>query len=207
MLKSLLALSLAVSMTGAFAQGKGKDKPKVAAGETFMVDTEATKIEWVGKKVTGEHRGFVKVKEGQVNVAGEALTGGNIVVDIDSITCTDLTDPEYNTKFIGHMKSPDFFNTEKYPTSTLMITKSKKNKDGGLEVEGKLTMIGNTQPIKFTASEPKKDGDTYTAKALVTIDRTKWGLKYGSGKFFQGLGDKMIHDEFALNITLVAKKK
>ncbi|MNL81038.1 YceI-like domain protein [compost metagenome] len=67
-------------------------------------------------------------------------------------------------------------------------------------------MIGQTQPIEFPATV-KVDKGVLTGEALVKIDRTKWGLKYGSGSFFKELaGDKIIADEFELNLNLVAKK-
>lgn len=201
MMKSLLALALALSVSSSFAQ----DKPKFPAADAYKVDTATTKVEWVGKKVTGEHRGFVNVKEGTITLKGEEIASGKVVVDMNSMTVTDITDAETAGKFLGHMKSPDFFNTAKYPTSTLIITKSTKTKDG-LEVEGNLTVLDKTQPVKFTATRPKLEGNTYTSQAMIIVDRTKHGLKYGSGQFFKGLGDKMISDEFTLNITLSAKK-
>jgi polyisoprenoid-binding protein YceI len=198
-MKTLLALSLALS-AGAFAQNTPQ------AVETFKVDPAATKIEWVGKKVTGEHRGAVKVKEGStIQASGDVITGGTIIVDINSMSVTDITDTETANKFLGHMKSADFFNTEKYPEARLEITTAKKSKNG-LAIEGKLTMIGSTQPVKFTATNVTRTGDTLSAKALINVDRTKHGLKYGSGQFFKGLGDKMINDEFTLNIEFSAKK-
>jgi polyisoprenoid-binding protein YceI len=201
LMKALMIFSLALSMVSALAA----DKPK-SSQETYGLNTESTKIEWVGTKVTGEHRGLIKVKEGSsLTFKGDQITGGNVVIDLNSLTVTDLTDPEYVAKFVGHMKSADFFNTEKYPEAKLVITKSKKTKDG-LELEGKLTILDKTQPIKFTATAPSKTTDSFTSKAVIKIDRTKFGLKYGSGQFFKDLGDKMIHDEFTLNIDLNAKK-
>ncbi len=177
-----------------------------AAIENYAVDTEATKVEWIGKKVTGEHRGFVKVKPGsKISLSGNEITAADIIVDINALTVTDITDPEYATKFVGHMKSPDFFNTEKYPEAKLVITKSKATKDG-LEVEGNLTILDKTQPVKFKVSAPQKKANVYSSKATIVIDRTKFGLRYGSGQFFKDLGDKMIYDDFTLNIELNAKK-
>ncbi len=67
-------------------------------------------------------------------------------------------------------------------------------------------MIGKTNPIEFPA-KLNVAKNTLTGEALVKIDRTKWGLKYGSGNFFKELaGDKIINGEFELNLKLVAKK-
>lgn len=198
-MKSILSVLLMLNLQSAFSAEKTKS-------ETFTLSTDATTVEWVGTKVTGEHRGLVKIKEGsKIEVKGEEITKGTIIVDLNSMTVTDITDPEYIQKFLGHMKSADFFNTGKFPEAKLEITKSTKGTDG-LVVEGKMTILGKTQPVKFTASTIKKSGESFNSEAVIKLDRTKFGLKYGSGQFFKDLGDKMIHDEFTLNVKLEAKK-
>jgi polyisoprenoid-binding protein YceI len=197
-MKILLAAVFAVTTAGpAFAQNK-------PMSTTYNLDTEKTKIEYVGKKVTGEHRGVVKAKSGNLVATGEVLTGGEVIVDMNSMTVTDITDAKTAENFLGHMKSPDFFDTAKYPEAKLVIKNSKKTKQG-LEINGDLTILGKTQPIKFTATNVAS-GETFSAQAKINVDRTKYGLKYGSGKFFKGLGDKMIYDEFTLDIDLMANK-
>jgi polyisoprenoid-binding protein YceI len=198
-MKKLMTMILALNFTNSFAADKMKP-------ETYKLNPSTTSVEWVGTKVTGEHRGFVKIKEGsQIELKGGEISQGSITVDLNSLTVTDIQDPEYVTKFIGHMKSSDFFNTEKYPEAKLDITKSTTTKEG-LAIEGKMTILGKTQPVKFTAKTLKKTDSSLSSEAVVKIDRTKFGLKYGSGQFFKGLGDKMIHDEFTLNIKLEASK-
>lgn len=197
-MKTLIAAVFAMSTVGAYAQ----NKPML---ETYKVDPEATKIVYVGKKVTGEHTGTVKVKNGTLNFTGPELTSGEITVDMNTLNSTDITDKDLNAKYVGHMKSPDFFDVEKYPESKLVIKKTKANAQG-LEVTGDLTMIGQTKPVTFQVTDWKKTAESVTGKANVTINRTQWGLKYGSGSFFKGLGDKAINDEFTLAITLSAKK-
>ncbi len=193
-MKTLIAAVFAVTtITGAFA------------ADTYKVDPSASKVTYVGKKVTGEHTGNVTIKSGNLVVDGDKLTGGEVVVDMNSLTSTDLTDKDYNAKYVGHMKSPDFFNTEKYPESKLVIKSSKKT-DKGLEVTGDLTMIGQTKPVTFTVTDWKKTDSTVSGKSALTLNRTNWGLKYGSASFFKSLGDKAINDEFTLTVDLTAKK-
>ncbi|WPU67129.1 YceI family protein [Peredibacter starrii] len=196
-MKTLLAVALAFSAT-AYAQ----NKPMT---QTYNVDSAATKIVYVGKKVTGQHTGNVTAKSGNLTFLGEQITGGEVVVDMNSLTSTDITDKDTNAKYLGHMKSADFFDTAKYPEAKLVIKNSKKT-DKGLEVTGDLTMIGKTNPITFLVTDLKKTDAGVTGKSNVTINRTKWGLVYGSGSFIKGLGDKAINDEFTLAIDLSAKK-
>lgn len=196
-MKSFLALALLVT-SSAFAQTKEMTT-------TYTVDTQKTKIEWTGSKVSGKHYGNVSVKNGNLVFKGAELTGGEVVIDMKSMTVTDLTDKETAGKFLGHMQSPDFFDTAKYPESKLVV-KSTKKVGNDLEVTGDLTMIGKTSPVVFKVTEWKWTDKLVTGKANIKVDRTKFGLKYGSGQFFKGLGDKMIHDEFTLNVDLTATK-
>lgn len=199
MLAALLAVSVSSS---AMAQNK-------PAATTYKVDSEATKVEWVGKKVAGPHNGFVKVQEGTINVTGDRITSGTVIIDMNSITNTDLTDAEYNKKLVEHLKSKDFFDTETYKTATLTIKDSKKTAKG-LEITADLKIKDINQPVKFTATDVKAAGDTFTAKSTISVDRTKYGVVYNAGKGDQSvmkkLGDKLIYDEFTLNVTLSAKK-
>lgn len=197
-MKTLLALVFAVTSMGASAQ----DKPMKA---TYNVDPSQSKIVYVGKKVTGEHTGTVDVKDGSLVFQGDLLSGGEITADMTSLTSTDITDKDTNAKYVGHMKSADFFNTEKYPTAKLAIKSSKKT-DKGLQVTGDFTMIGQTKPVTFIVTDLKKTDDKVTAKSDLKLNRTLWGLKYGSGSFFKGLGDKAINDEFTLSVNITAKK-
>ncbi len=191
-MKILMAALFTISSFGAFAQ-------------TYNVDPAQTKITYVGKKVTGEHTGHLKAKSGKITVKGDEITGGEVVVDMNSLTSTDITDPEYNAKFIGHMKSEDFFNTPKYPEAKLVIKSSKKS-DKGLEVKGDMTILGQTKPVSFVVTDIKKTDSSFSGKSNLTLDRTLWGIKYGSTSFFKSLGDKAINNEFNLTIELAAKK-
>jgi polyisoprenoid-binding protein YceI len=176
------------------------------SGDIYKIDASKTTITWLGKKVTGEHTGAVKVAKGELIVDGGELKGGSVEVDIKSMTCTDITDKEMNGKLIGHLKSDDFFSADKFPTSSLKITSIKAGKTKGqYDITADLTIKGKTNAITFPATVKIK-GNELTADATMTIDRTKYDIRYGSKSFFDNLGDKVIYDEFTLTIKLVAKK-
>ncbi|MFN8282408.1 MAG: YceI family protein [Chitinophagales bacterium] len=170
------------------------------AEQTAKINTATSSIGWIGKKILGQHNGQVKIKEGSVTVKNNALTGGEFTIDMQSITCTDLTDPDYNKKLIGHLNSTDFFNVEQFPTAALKITKVLKN-GGAYNLTATLTVKGITNTITFPATF-KKVGNVYQGTAKITIDRTKWDIKYGSSSFFEGLGDKAIKNEIELNVNI-----
>jgi polyisoprenoid-binding protein YceI len=176
------------------------------SGATYKVDTSSSSIKWTGKKVTGKHNGKIKIKSGELQTKSEVLTGGTIVIDMNSITNDDLTDSESNKKLIGHLRSEDFFSVDKFPSATFEITRvdaGAGEKDA--IVTGNLTIKGKTEPVSVSAKLNFND-NKLKASGKTTIDRTKWDIKYGSGKFFQNLGDKVIYDEVELEFDLEAVK-
>lgn len=176
-----------------------------AATKTMNFKTDESKVLWEGKKVTGAHNGDVKLKSGQMVFDEKKLTGGTVEIDLASITCDDIKDAEYNKKFIEHMKSDDFFSVKTYPTAKFEITKvSKSKKKDTYDVTGNLTMKGKTNAVSFPMTVMMKDNKTM-ANAEIKIDRTLWDIRYGSGKFFASLGDKMIDDQFTIKFNVVAE--
>ena len=171
----------------------------VAAPKVVNVNKSASSVAWLAKKVTGEHNGTVGISAGALNVDGNKLIGGNFTIDLKSIKDLDITDPGYNQKFIGHISSGDFFEVEKFPTATFVITKVAGN-----QVTGNLTVKGITKSITFPAEIAVKGGKV-SAKANITIDRTDFNIRYGSKKFFESIGDKAIYDDFALTVSLVSE--
>lgn len=172
---------------------------------TYNVDVTASNIIWNGYKVTGQHSGTVKLKNGNLTFNNNQLNGGSFEIDMNSITCTDL-DAEYGGKLVGHLKSDDFFGVAKYPTAKFVITRAiPQDTKGNYKIVGNLTIKQTTKEIKFAANLSESNGKV-TATGKITIDRSEYDVRFGSGSFFDNLGDKTIYDEFDLNVTLVAKK-
>ncbi|MFN8697972.1 MAG: YceI family protein [Flavobacteriales bacterium] len=171
----------------------------------YNVDTTASKVKWRGEKVTGFHEGGIAVKKGTLTYADGKLTGGSFEIDMNSITCTDL-DAETGGKLVGHLKSADFFGADKYATSKYVITKAIPiDSKGNYKIIGNLTIKETTKEVKFNAFVMEKDGKI-AANGKITIDRSEYDVRFGSGAFFENLGDKTIYDEFTLEVTLAAKK-
>lgn len=172
---------------------------------TYIVDTEKSEINWKGEKVTGEHVGTIQLREGSLTAEGEKLTDGHFTIDMQTLVNTDLSG-EYKTKLEGHLKSDDFFGVEKYPDATFVITEATPKEENQYDISGELTIKGITEKINFPATVNVKDNQI-TADAIIIVDRAKYDIRYGSGSFFEGLGDKMIYDEFELKISLVASQE
>ncbi len=161
------------------------------------VNTEKSKVEWMGKKMGGQHEGNIQLKSGYLELKAGEIVAGNFTVDMTSITNTDLKDGS-NQKLVGHLKSDDFFGVQAYPTAEFVVTKSSKFNNGTATLTGDLTIKGNTESISF---EVVRAGKEYAAK--LDIDRSKFDVRYGSNSFFDNLGDKAIDDIFTLKIKLV----
>jgi len=191
MFKSLLLITAALFATATIA--------------TVKVDTDASVVTWKGYKVTGEHEGTISVKDGDLEFTDGTLTGGSFAIDMTSLKVTDL-EGGMAAKLEGHLKSPDFFGIEAHPTATFQVTKVvSRGTPGDYRITGDLTIKENTETIRFNANVKEEMGK-YVATAELKLDRTDFDVRYGSGSFFDNLGDKTIYDEFDLGITLVTEK-
>lgn len=178
-----------------------------ASALAAQVDLKKSKVTWTGSKVVGStHTGHIKIKEAKVNYKKSMPTSAKVVVDMTSITNTDVKDPKWNKKLVGHLNSDDFFGVDKHKTATLNIEKINKASDKFYFLQGKLTIKGQTQPIKLKAKVIKDDTKNQVIQTNLDFDRTKFGIKYGSGSFFSNLGDKMISDDIQTVVELHIKK-
>lgn len=160
-----------------------------------QVDTGKSIINWTGYKVTGQHEGTITLLEGILEFNEDQLTGGSFVMDMTSINTTDL-EGDYKNKLDGHLKADDFFGVKNHPKATLVFKSVTKNKTN-YAVVGDLTIKGITNKINFDLAV---SGNTATTS--LKVDRTKYGIKYGSASFFDDLKDKAIYDDFDLKVSL-----
>lgn len=202
-MKKLIAI-MAIAGLGlsAFA---GAPKKAVKKAETYTVSATESKLNWHAKKVVGEHFGVVNFKGGSLVMNNGKLVGGEFTVDMPTLDATDLQG-EWHDKLVGHLKSDDFFSTEKHKTSVMKIKSvSAGTAANTYNVVADLTIKGITKEVKFVATV-EVNGNTVTAKADFNVDRTAYDIRYGSSSFFEGLGDKAIDNMFNIKVSLVAKK-
>ncbi|MDF1697468.1 MAG: YceI family protein [Saprospiraceae bacterium] len=186
----------AAFMLTAFSLTANSTNPVIDA-DTKTVKTDVSTITWTGKKVTGQHTGTIGIKSGSLDFEGGALVGGDFTIDMTSIVCTDLGEGGAK-KLEGHLKSDDFFGVANHPTANLKITSVKAGKEAGnYDIMADITIKGITKAISFSANVGEMG-----ATANVTIDRTDFDVRYGSGSFFDNLGDKTIYDDFELVLDL-----
>ena len=183
------------------------------SGENYSLDA-ASEITWTGTKPTQHHTGTFKLKKGNLYAANNVLTGGTFVIDIASLTNTDIKDGAERAKLEGHLKSPDFFDAAKYPTAKFeitavapFVTDSSTGKTSVVEnatniIKGNLTIKDSTINISFPA-KVTIDANSASAFANFNIDRTRWGINYkgpGNPK------DWIINKEVNIQLTLSASK-
>src|SRR6056297_644377 len=171
-----------------------------AFAQEISVNTDLSELKWTGKKVTGEHWGYIQLKDASLSVKNNQIQSGVFKIDMESINNKDIESEKTNAQLIGHLKSDDFFSVDKYPVATLKIKESTPFKNGFAEIKANLTIKGITHPISFKA-EQLVNG----YKAKITVDRTKYNVRYGSEKFFDNLGDNMIYDDFTLDVKIITE--
>lgn len=200
-MKQILIMALFV----ASAFSSQATDPVKTVGEMYKADPAASEITWVGYKVTGKHNGVISLKDGGLEFDGDKLVGGGFTIDMTSIKVTDLKGNSAG-KLEGHLKSDDFFGVNNHPTAKFEITKvAARDANGGYKVTGNLTIKNITKEIKFNANVSAADNGKM-AVADIKVDRSEFDVKYGSGSFFDNLGDKTIYDEFDLTVKLALNK-
>jgi polyisoprenoid-binding protein YceI len=187
-MRSLKSFSIALLILFSFQNG---------IAQTYKIDISKSIIKWEGKKITGQHEGTINFKEGSIIFKNKKVIGGSFTADMKSLSNTDQTGNS-KQKLEGHLKSEDFFNIDNFSTSTLVF-KSIANKGNNIYlINADLTIKGITNSIQFDLIVTGKK-----ATAALIVNRTKYDIKYGSGSYFDDLGDKTIYDDFELNVVLV----
>ena len=182
-----------------------------AKEDTYNIDKQASFVKWLGKKTAGEHSGEVSLQSGNLKFAGNVPLSGEFVLNMNSISVTDIKDADDNKSLVDHLKAEDFFGTEKFPTATLTIKKFEKiekaeNDEANYKATADLTIKGVKNEIQFPV-KIDASGDVTKANANITIDRTKWNITYKSKSILGSVADKFIYDDIAFSVKLVLQKQ
>tara|TARA_B100000575_G_scaffold29940_1_gene20179 strand:- start:191 stop:769 length:579 start_codon:yes stop_codon:yes gene_type:complete len=175
---------------------------------SLHIDMGKSSIKWKGTKSTGSyHDGLINVKTSQLDFdKNNQLIGGEIIIDMNSIICTDIQNKKSNRSLVKHLKDDDFFGTDIFPISRLVITNVEKIDEQNFKLIADLTIKENTHPIEFIANIIY-DNDTGLASGKIEIDRSKYNVKYRSKSWYPDIGDRFINDNFELFFNLLAKSK
>ena len=193
-----LAASLALTLGATANNDEGTTR--------YRVDATASSITWHATKVTGEHMGTVDVTNGYLSMTDGELVAANVIANMETIRCTDL-EGEWGDKLVGHLNSDDFFNVSEHKTSSFTLRNiealGETKGEATHTVTGDFTIRGITKSVTFDAKVEDNNGKLSIAGSVV-LDRAQFEVKYGSGSFFDNLGDNLIHDSFTVGFNLVA---
>lgn len=178
----------------------------------YSVDTANSVINWTGAKPTGTHTGTISLKDGSFEVTDGKVTGGNFTIDMTTINVTDLEGDD-KAALEGHLKEAGddaekvdhFFNVNQHPTSNFKIV-SIEEANGAFFVKGVLTMKGISKAVDFPAEINVSDTEVSLTSDPFKINRTTWGVNYGSKSIFDDLKDKFINDDIELVVKVKASK-
>ena len=171
--------------------------------QEYNVVMEEALVSWEGKGVGKAHNGTIDVKSGTLLLNDGVPVSGKVVIDMTSIKNLDLDSEEMRERLINHLKSDDFFSVDKYPEAHFTVTSSEL-KGTELHIRGNLSIKGRSHPAEFK-SGILKEADGYRFTGRLEFDRSLYDVRYGSGKFFDNLGDKLISDAIALDFELYVK--
>ncbi len=180
-------------------------EPPLQDGE-YVADTEQSVIRWTGRNLFNHHHGTVKLAGGALSVADGRFRSGSFDVDMNSIVCEDLLDPEWNAMLIRHLRDEDFFDVEQHPTATFVVESAVvlESCTPGTpthRITGRFTLRGITQTLELPAVIAQA-GHRITAQTQFELDRTLYGSLYGSGKFFRFLGKHVVNDHIHLHLKI-----
>ncbi|MCH2034442.1 MAG: YceI family protein [Tenacibaculum sp.] len=214
MKKLILSLAVvAIALTSCKSEKKVETKEEVKVEEkvtdpvnSYNVNVAESSIAWKGDKKVGDaHNGTIGLEKGLFDVENGVLKAGEFVINMNSISCSDLEAGKGKEKLEGHLKNKDFFDVEKFPTAKFVVASSEV-KEGKLHITGNLTIKDVTKSITIPATLTENGNDITLKSDKFNVDRTDFGVKYGSGKFFDSLKDKAINDLIEFSFDLKARK-
>jgi polyisoprenoid-binding protein YceI len=181
-------------------------EPAAVAAGMYTVNTAESEIGWYGDKVLipgGDHAGTITVQEGSLVVDDSGLISeGMVTIDMTSIALAE--GDTGGQDLLNHLASDDFFSTATYPTAMLEVESSEQTPEG-LSVNGVLTIKDISNPVNFMVMRQITETDAVLHTGTLVFDRSLYDVRFGSGSFFDNLGDNVIGDDIELTFSLVAE--
>ncbi len=186
-------------------------QPAVPDG-TFQIDAAQSVIRWTGRNLFNHHSGTVQLGDGEIQVRDGHLRSARFTIDMGSIACEDLSDSGMNAMLIAHLRTTDFFDVEHHPTAQFIADSAEpiENATEGTPnylLRGTFTLRGISKPLEFPVLIAAEDGQHLTGQGVLELDRTDYGSRYGSGKFFRFLGPHLVNDHVHLHVKVHAVSK
>jgi polyisoprenoid-binding protein YceI len=164
----------------------------------YKIDVQKSTIEWTVEKTKGRHNGTLTFSGGEITVK-KGIMSGNAEIDMKTIRDLDIEKEENRTKFETHLKSTDFFDTEKFPKATFVIAPGTKLASApGLTqaIKGSLTIRDKTNEVSFDA-QVIIIGNTLTCTGIIPVDHVKFNI---------APDNKNIKETFDVKVIIIANK-
>jgi len=206
--KVALVFSIVIFYTGC---DNSKSKSNVSIEKTesvtlpkgeYQIDNTKSVVRWIGRTPVKFHDGTINIQEGNFSVDDNGILNGNIIIDMESINCTDLSGGGKKS-LEEHLMNDDFFSVSKFKTSKINISSEMKPDNGLIDFKGNLEIKNISNPISFKSSINKTPEGKYTASSKLTFDRSMYNIKYKSKSFFSDLGDKFINDDIEIELEII----
>lgn len=176
----------------------------------YKIDIKRSYIRWTASKLTRLHYGRIYLDSSDISTMNGKITDGFVSVGMNTMINSDVQSKKENQQLMKHLKSNVFFDVLKHPTSTLKIIKAIpnaffKNGQPNYTLVGELKIKDSTQIITFPA-HIALTGNNMRGKAVFSFDRTKFGMKFNSEKYFPKIGKLLIHDQVKLEIVIIGSR-
>ena len=155
-----------------------------AISPIIILNKNESNFFWTGGLKFGatNHSGNLKMKSGNLTLENNKISG-EVVIDMLSLSNIDLSEGP-GERLVGHLRSPDFFNVERFPTAKLSIQESRiveKLGDGSYKmiINGLITIKGQTNPVSFEA-KVNLDAEIKTAEGKLIFNRNDFNIQYRS---------------------------
>lgn len=173
---------------------------------TFQLHAASSVVNWTGKKILGLHTGTIQVQSGYLVFEGDTITKAAISINMLSIQITDMEDPAARQEFANHLQHADFFDVNNFPIANWELETARLLDHNKYLLKGRLTIKYHEHPVTFIATV-ERYSDMLHAMGEMEVDRTLYNIRYGSGRFFDNLGNTLIHDKFVLQFKLIGNKE
>ena len=185
----------------------------------FLIDKENSTFEWIGRKVSGEHNGDIKISSADLSVYKKTddtfFISGYMSIDMNTISNIDIQDVGTRAYLVEHLKDDDFFNVINHPYSYIKIvdciplSNLNNNMNYNYLLKAEITIKGISKAIEFPilVEELGINKNEISAIGTIDIDRTDFGIKYKSKSYFPSIGDKFIYDDFTINFKISGEIK
>jgi polyisoprenoid-binding protein YceI len=184
---------------------KAVDSIKVAEAKTVELDLEKSTLAWEGSEgfasIVKSHNGTFVITKGSLSVKENQLVGGSFEIDINTLKVLDIKDAASNAKLTNHLKSADFFESDKFPKATFEVVSAEKSANDSTKVTGNLTLKGVKKSVVFPAKIEITD-KAVKANAKFYINRKYWGMFYRTES---SLGDEFIRPEVGIDFNIITK--